>query len=252
MKNIAIFIIVLACCFSVQAQTAGVIQYEETIKLDMEEMKEKLKGLPQSMLDMIPKSQSLKKELLFDSNSTVYRNVNDSSPEDLDMESNDGAVVIKIQQDDTEEILFTSFKEKKVVHQQGIMGKSFVVEQDLKKHAWKLTNEKIKYLDYECQKATIEDEDQFVVAWYTTQIPTQIGPSSFNGLPGAILLISIDDGKYEIKATEVDLKSLDYTAITPPSEGKKVTQKEFDKINEEKMKEMEEMYGKGNIQRIGN
>jgi len=253
MKSISILIIALVLSISVQAQTTGVIEYQETMKIDMSEMNEQLKGLPQAMLDMIPKSQSFDKELLFEAGNSIYRNKTGSSaPEDKHMESDDGFVMIKFSQDDSEEILYTSMKEKQIVHQKGIMGKSFVVESDLEKRAWKLTNEKIMYLDYECQKAVIENEDEFVVAWYTSQIPTQVGPGSYNGLPGAILLLSIDDGTIEMKATKVSMKSLDADAIAIPNDGKKVTQKEFDKINEEKMKEREASFGKGSFKSRGN
>ena len=63
-------------------------------------------------------------------------------------------------------------------------------------------------------------------------------------------MLSRDDGDFEIKATAVELKKLEINAITEPTEGKKVTAEEFEKISEEKIKEMKQMHGSGSIKRI--
>lgn len=227
------------------AQVQGKIVFNETIKLDIQ-----IEGMDEEMRKMLPESQSMKRELLFDGSESIFQNVKGEELEDVNLSSDDGSFQIKIQRDDTEDILFKNLKEKNQVHQKGLMGKAFVVTNDLPKHKWKLTNEKVKYLEYECQKAVIEDEDKFVVAWFTSQIPTQLGPASYHGLPGTILMLSINDGETEYKATIVDLSPLEKNAIQPPNEGKKVTEAEFEKIRIEKEKEMEEMYGGGQRRRI--
>ncbi len=99
------------------------------------------------------------------------------------------------------------------------------------------------YLGYECQKATSSSEEGETVAWFTPEIPVQHGPSSYNQLPGAILMLSTPEQKMEIMATEVILDESHQKEIKAPTKGKKVTNEEFEKIIEEKTKEMEEMYG---------
>ena len=64
-------------------------------------------------------------------------------------------------------------------------------------------------------------------------------------MPGAILMLSVNDGQVEIKATKVDLKNI--KEIKKPKDGKKVSLEEYDKIKEEKMKEMEDEYGAGAV-----
>lgn len=54
-------------------------------------------------------------------------------------------------------------------------------------------------------------------------------------------MLSKGDKDLEIKATKIELKEVD--KIEKPDNGKKVTEEEFDKIVEEKMKEMEKEYG---------
>jgi GLPGLI family protein len=230
-------LLILPVSFSfVFAQVEGRIVYNETVKIEIE-------GLTSEMADMIPTTQSVKKDLLFKGHETVYQNVKGEELEDLEMESEDGSFKIKMMRDDVEDILYKNLKEKKTIHQKGLMGKTFVVSDDLNKNKWKITNEKIKYLDYECQKAVIEEDDKFVVAWFTSQIPAQIGPGKYHGLPGAILMISVDDGKREIKALSIDMNEVDPNLLKAPNDGKKVTEAEYQRIQDEKMKEMEERYG---------
>ena len=229
------------------SQVEGKISYTETFKLDFE-----IEGIDEEMLSMIPKSQSMKKELLFNRKESVFQNEKGEAPEDIDMSSDDGSFQIKIMMDDdVETILYKNLKSKEIKHQKGIMGKAFLVSDKLEKIKWKITDEKIKYLDYECQKAILETEDKFVVAWFTSQIPVQVGPSIYHGLPGAILMVSIDEGDIEFKATNVDLKKLEEGTIKAPSKGKKVTEEEYNKIQKEKEEEMRKMHTRTETRTIG-
>lgn len=227
------------------AQVQGKIIYNETIKLDIQ-----IDGMDETLKEMLPESQSMKRELLFKDTESVFQNLEGEELEDINLSSDDGSFQIKIGREDTENILYKNLKEKTQVQQQGLFGKSFVVNKDLPNHKWKLTNEKVKYLEYECQKAVIEEEDKFIVAWFTPQIPTSLGPGSYHGLPGTILMLSINDGESEFKALSVDLSELSEDAIKAPKDGKKVTEEEFEKIRIEKEKEMEEMQGGTQRRRI--
>ena len=220
------------------AQSEGKITYNETIKLDIQ-----FEGMDEAMKAMLPESQSFKKELLFKGKESIFQMMKGEGPENLDMASDDGSFRIKMVSDDTEDILYLNSKEKKKVHQRGMMGKSFVVSDDMTKLKWKITAEKVKYLGYECQKAVIEEEDNFVIAWFSSQIPVQVGPDMYHGLPGAILMVSVNDGEREFKALDVNLEPLEKNAISLPKNGKKVNEAEYEKIRIEKEKETEEMYG---------
>lgn len=244
MKNAIQTLAFILISFQLLGQTSGKISYTETMKFDI-----KIEGMDEAMLDMIPKSQSFQKELLFNSKESLYQNQIDEVAEDIDISSDDGSFQIRIINDETENIYYKNLAEKNIVNQTGIMGKSFLIKDVLPKLEWKITNEKIKYLDYECQKAVIEDEEDFIIAWFTTQIPTQAGPNDYHGLPGTILLLSINEDELEIKATKVDLGQFE---IKLPKEGKKVNQAEFEAIEIEKNKEMEEMYNNGSSRKIGN
>jgi len=236
--TLSCFLILLSS--SLNAQTEGKIDYTETIKIDIE-----IEGMDESMMAMIPKSQSINKELLFNASESLYRNQTGETLEDTEMESDDGSFKIVIMHDDTEDLFYCERLKKMQTHQRGIMGKSFVVESPLVKNKWKITSEKVKYLGYECSKAVIETEEKFIVAWFTSELPLQIGPANHYGLPGVVLMVNVDDGQLEIKATKVDLGPLEKNAIEKPNDGKKVTEEEFEKIREEKENELKQSYQNG-------
>ena len=238
-KSFFLFFSLLAV-YTINAQVSGTISYTQTIQLDIK--------LPDGMeLDGFDQAISIDKELSFKDQLSVYKDVKNNESNDQTMTSDDGSFQMTIGMDDSEEIFHTDFSNKQVVHQTGFMGKDFIIESDLEKHKWKLTGEKIKYLDFVCQKAemVIEEEgkDVNIVAWFTSEIPVPIGPDSYNQLPGAILMISKNDGKLEIKATQVEMNDPATELFELPKKGKNVTQEEYDQIVEEKTEEMKKMFG---------
>jgi GLPGLI family protein len=64
-----------------------------------------------------------------------------------------------------------------------------------------------------------------------------------------ILELDIDEGKRTLVAEKITLAPNEKGAITKPKKGKKVSREEYEKIVEEKTKEMEEqMGGNGSFQ----
>ncbi|WP_284652850.1 GLPGLI family protein [Flavobacterium terrisoli] len=78
-----------------------------------------------------------------------------------------------------------------------------------------------------------------VTAWYTPEIPVNQGPEGYWGLPG--LILEVNDGKTTILCSKVVLNPKEKADIKAPSNGKEVSQKEYDEIVVKKMAEMQEM-----------
>lgn len=242
MKKLSLLIALFSITQVISAQTSGVISYTATTKIEI-----KMDNMPAGidLSGMLPTSSTVSKELIFDKNESIYVDGNELK-EDTEISSDDGSFKMVIMESDVESKLYTDHKEKRSVSQEDFMGKAFIIEKEIPKINWKLTSEKIKYLGYECTKATsINEEGEEIVAWFAPAIRTQSGPGSYGQLPGAILMFSLDDGQVEIKATKVELKEVD--KIEVPDDGKKVTKAEYEKIIEEKMKEMAKEYGGNTI-----
>lgn len=82
-----------------------------------------------------------------------------------------------------------------------------------------------------------------ITAWYTPEIPVNQGPESYWGLPG--LILEVNDGKTTILCSKIVLNPKDKADIKAPTNGKVVTQKEYEETVMKKMEEMQEMGGSG-------
>ncbi|MDO6819903.1 GLPGLI family protein [Zobellia sp. 1_MG-2023] len=177
--------------------------------------------------------------------------------------------------------LYKNIKEGKYLIKNELLGKIFLIDDELEKLDWVLGSETRQIGNYTAFKATAKKtikrpntraifrrrndddkkeeakrEEEFeikeveIVAWYTPEIPVNQGPSEYWGLPGLILAVS--DDITTIVCSEITLNPKEKVEIKAPSKGKKVTQAEYDKISQEKMKEMRENFrnrggrGRGN------
>jgi GLPGLI family protein len=154
------------------------------------------------------------------------------------------------------DIMYKNTKQKEYINKTELMGKFFLVQDALKTQAWELQNETKKIGQYTCYKATLSEEvdersmsnengeikettkkvERITTAWYTPEIPVNNGPDNFWGLPG--LILEINDGQQSMLCSKIVLNPADKIEIIAPSKGKKVTQEEFDVIQEKKSREM--------------
>jgi GLPGLI family protein len=170
-------------------------------------------------------------------------------------------------------LYFKNLKEKRFVSKTEIMGKTFLIKDSIPNYQWQLTSETKNIGNYTCYKATFTQEVENMMmtvengetkqtkksetitttAWYTPQIPISNGPTIYHGLPG--LILEINDGKTTIVCTEIVLNPSEKITISEPDKGKIVTQAEYDKIRDEKNKELMERFqsrdGKGIEIKIG-
>ena len=166
------------------------------------------------------------------------------------------------------------------ISEEEIAGKEFLVTEPIKKWEWQMSDENKKIGEYTCQKATFtepvpeeakkeyeemlakkkdgktmffgltEPKPKSIIAWYTTEIPVSHGPKNYWGLPG--LMMEVNDGETTLLCTKVVLNTKTVKEIKVPKTGKKVTRKEFEKIEKDrfdKMKDNESGYIMQKIER---
>lgn len=185
-----------------------------------------------------------------------------------------GLVVMGIGGGSGKDVLYKNLKKQKVVDKSDLMGKIFLIKDDLVKYEWKLTNEQKNIGKYTCYKAVYEREVEEIkmdmvdgelkekktmvarktVAWYTPEIAVSNGPGNYGGLPG--LILEINDGNQTIVCTQIEMSN-ESISIEEPKGGKVVSRDKFEKISRKKSKEMMERFqsrrgnGKGMEIRIG-
>ncbi|WP_338409344.1 GLPGLI family protein [uncultured Flavobacterium sp.] len=189
--------------------------------------------------------------------------------------TNNGSVNFKmITSGNNESKLYKNFKNKQFITNEDIFGKEFLITDSLKIFNWKLINEQKKIGNYTCYKAQIikpvtdedlkeyeeikkkqelgktsffimnEPKEEIIEAWYTLDIPVSNGPGKYWGLPG--LILELHEGSTTLLCSKIVLNPKDTIEIKAPKNGKKVNQKKFDKIQEDKLNSMKD--GDGVIQ----
>ena len=246
MKKLFLFLISLYTSLSGIGQeasgknaTSGKIIFEEKIKLEI-----KLEGDAAQFAESLPKEQVNSKVLLFNPDYTLYMEDDSKKPEDVITEQT-GHMTMRMIVAGGKDKTFTDLKNAKKTEQKEFMTRMFLIESELLNQEWKFTGNNRIILGYNCQEAVKEDNGRKISAWFTTKIPVSSGPAGYNGLPGLILLVDVDNGKRVITARTIDTEYKDHAQLVKPEEGKKVTPEEYKKIVDEKMKEMGSEGGEG-------
>lgn len=158
------------------------------------------------------------------------------------------------------DIVYKNVKENRFVNKTEIMGKLFLIKDELPSYDWKMTGETKNIGIYTCYKATYTREEErtnmsvengevtektkkvdvVTTAWYAPSIPVSNGPGNYNGLPG--LILEVREGDQTIICSEIGLNPKDKIVIEEPRKGKKVSQSQYEKIMAKKSKEMLEKF----------
>ena len=131
-----------------------------------------------------------------------------------------------------------------VVETYEFMGRTFRIPGAQLSYTWRLSGEQSEFLGYTVQKATAEQDSTAIEAWFTPEIPVSGGPATFGGLPGMILVVSVDDGETQYSATEDSMNPIAEGVIVKPTEGDGVTREEYRKIVAEKLEELRSSRGR--------
>ncbi|PKP14952.1 MAG: hypothetical protein CVU07_12255, partial [Bacteroidetes bacterium HGW-Bacteroidetes-23] len=71
------------------------------------------------------------------------------------------------------------------------------------KMIWKLEAETKTISNYLCTKASVKFRGRNYIAWFSSDIPTNVGPWKFNNLPGAILQVYDESMKFSWIANKI-------------------------------------------------
>jgi len=180
-------------------------------------------------------------------------------------QGNGGVMVMSIGDGGGNDIYYKNIKENRIAEKSDLMGKTFLIKDELQAFDWEMTGETKNIGNYTVYKAvwerevenismnmvngeskeTTKMEKRTTTAWYTLDIPVSNGPRQYGGLPG--LILEINDGNQTIVCTEIVLNPEDKPNIKEPEKGKVVSREKFEEISREKTKEMMENFqGRGN------
>lgn len=134
---------------------------------------------------------------------------------------------------------YANSSENIIVKKVSALGTFFVIECDFENN-WNITKEKKKIDNYNCYKATksiIKENfkgEKFeinVEAWYCPELSMSFGPLEYNGLPGLILELHLDNIIYY--ANSIKIFKTKEISIERPKGNNKISQSDFDKLIKE-------------------
>ena len=251
------FLYSISTCYSQEFQGIAVYksQHKVDMKLDSTQIKnEMMKVIQEQLSKGFQKDYTLK----FNQQESLYT---ENEKLNAPIVKNSG-VTITVSSD--QQIFYKNTAKKTYTKQQELMGKMFLIQDSLQLPDWKLEKESKIIGKYTCFKATwtrevtsheYSSEEEGVkevikeistTVWYTPEIPINNGPGNYWGLPG--LILEVQEGNFNFLCIEITLNPQHKFEIEAPQKGKKVSQLEFNEIQEKKNKERIERYGgEGNV-----
>lgn len=136
-------------------------------------------------------------------------------------------------------LIYRDFEEKKIKELQEMLGKTYLIEDDLNPYKWRVMNELKEIQGHLCMKAITEDtvKRQIIEAWFAADIPASVGPERLYGLPGVILGVEINGGDVIIEADKIEIKNVDESLKLPKKmKGKEVNVNTYQLLIQEHMK----------------
>lgn len=248
MKKLLLLPLLLLSAIAGAQKTSGIITYERRLNLNQDQFKGS--NLPEGFAEMISKENKILKVLYFTAEASLFEN---STEKPKASEYSEGNMMLRSAGQPDEKV-FTDIKNKKKTEQKDLMGRLFLIKDEaVPASKWKTTGRQKKILGMACMEAVLienkaDKNAQPVIAWYTTAIPVSSGPEGMGGLPGMILELSLN-GTMVFSATRLDaIDSKMIKHIQAPAKGRQVTAKEFERISDEKIKEMQQQFGgSGNV-----
>jgi GLPGLI family protein len=142
-----------------------------------------------------------------------------------------------LRRSDEENLWYFDFAANQYSMQKDVYGSKFNVSDTIPVIEWKLTNENREIAGFNCRKAVGKIMDSvYVFAFYTEEILIPAGPCSINGLPGAILGLTIPRMFTSYIATKVSLGANE-SSIKPVDVKKPFTQASLKSTIKDRLKE---------------
>jgi GLPGLI family protein len=263
-KNVLIMLFALICTFSYSQNFQGIAYYTSIRNMSDTQISSSTldPGMQEKILESLKKGIEKDYTLTFNEQESIYQ-----MEKKLDSpQPNGGEFQVRSNFSGNDSKYYKNLKTNNFINERDLFGKEFLVCDSLEKMNWIIKDEQKQIGSYNCYKAQIivpvtekdwkkyeeskkriesgqtnfitliEPKEKIIEAWYTLDIPISNGPDKFWGLPG--LILELHNGNTTILCSKIILNPKEKTEIIKPKTGKKVTQKEFEELKEEKIKSM--------------
>lgn len=143
--------------------------------------------------------------LYFNNDIAFYQQQYGTKESDVKIES-DGSTITTLFTNENNAMYYLTFlNSNKILFGEEIAFEFYQFEENVPEIKWKLIDETKKIGKYHCKKAIGKFRGRTYTAWYTEEIPINIGPRKLRGLSGLILEVSDDKGVYKANAIKISL-----------------------------------------------
>lgn len=120
-----------------------------------------------------------------------------------------------------------------LIQQFSFWGTQVLMKDTVEEREWIITGSSREIAGYNCRQAMWEANDSTrIYAWYADELMASVGPETFNGLPGVILGLGIEDGGVVYFAKKIE-------KLDDPNIEKKIpTGKKKDWYTEDQLKDL--------------
>lgn len=269
-KSILVFMVLaFAKAYTVKAQQeiTGIAHYQSKMTMEKPDDSTGMQKLDPAMRKMIEDALKTAGEaeftLKFNRDESLYEKV--QVLEAPKKPTNGMSMTIQMSGGgDTYGTTYKDLKSQTFLREDKIQGKEFLIKDKIEPLNWKVTGETKMIGKYQVMKATytypkeekteeqikkeeesnsllnmVEDKERVITAWFTMQIPVSNGPGIYQGLPG--LILELNDGNTTILCNKIEMNPENFE-IKKPKKGKKISLKDFNELQEKKMKEMQERF----------
>jgi GLPGLI family protein len=181
-SKISSILCVLLCTFSIGAQTmmsSGKITFERRTNLEKRYEGQKVGGWMKGKLKE-PKIDEF--ELRFTDSTAIFIPILPEVPDEREWAT-------------MQNTTYQNLNSGELIQQFSFWGTQVLMKDTVEKREWIITGSSREIAGYNCRQAMWEANDSTrIYAWYADELMASVGPETFNGLPGVILGLGIEDG----------------------------------------------------------
>ncbi|PIQ47444.1 MAG: hypothetical protein COW03_15065 [Cytophagales bacterium CG12_big_fil_rev_8_21_14_0_65_40_12] len=144
-------------------------------------------------------------KLIFNSNTSkfVYKQIEGTK---YIIEEDDGFLTQTIYSDSAGHVFYRDKTTMKMKERTFVESNAFLLEDDFKL-AWRIEKRTKDIASYKCYRASTTFRGREYIAWFSPDIPFDVGPWKFNGLPGMILEVSDKENLVYFKVSALSLSN---------------------------------------------
>lgn len=181
-SRIIAILFVMLCTFSISAQTmmdSGKITFERRTNLEKRFAGQDTRGWMKGKLKE-PKIDEF--ELLFTDSTAIFIPILPEVPEEREWAT-------------MQNTTYQNLNSDVLIQQFSFWGTQVLMKDTVETRDWIITGSSREIAGYNCRQAMWEANDSTrIYAWYADELMASVGPETFNGLPGVILGLGIEDG----------------------------------------------------------